>query len=113
MKRFASLKDARNFIRVFKNGRALRGQYFRLHYLRNEVEKLRIGIVVTRKAGSSVTRNLLRRRYRNILCKSFVVLKFNYDIVIYVNSPINEIPFKDLEIEMNRLLDMVEGGIRV
>lgn len=110
MKHFASLKDARNFIRVFNQGRSLRGSQFRVHYLRNEVGETRIGIVITRKAGSAVVRNLLRRRLRNIIRCAPIELKNQYDIVIYISSSITGVPFKVLEAETIRLLSMLEGG---
>lgn len=107
MKHFASLKDARNFIRVFKQGKTLRGAYFRVHYLRNEVAITRIGIVVTRKAGSAVSRNLIRRRLRCILFNTVSTLKSDLDIVFYVNSSIVEIPYKEIEIETYRILNLL------
>ncbi len=107
MKHFASLKDARNFIRVFKQGKTLRGAYFRVHYLRNEVAITRIGIVVTRKAGSAATRNLIRRRLRSILSNLTATLRTDLDIVLYINSSIDEIPYKEIEIETYRMMSLL------
>ena len=97
MKDFSALRKSGDFARVIRLGRQARNDNLRIHALAGENGGLRIGVVVTRKAGGAVVRNLIRRRILHIarnLAKEFVRPA---DLVIYINRNISNVVFRELE----------------
>jgi len=77
------LKKKDEFIRVFRKGIAWKGSYFSLHLLPRTGDLLprtgdelsqdagpRLGMVVTRKVGSAVERNRIKRKIREAFRKT-------------------------------------------
>ncbi|MDD5544927.1 MAG: ribonuclease P protein component [Acidobacteriia bacterium] len=58
------------FQRVYKNGRRARADHFTVFFDHNQLPYSRFGITVSRKLGSAVTRNRLRRIFREAIRKS-------------------------------------------
>jgi ribonuclease P protein component len=70
----------------------------------------RLGVTVTRKAGSAVIRNLLRRRVREIFRRSAAVgAATPFDVVVNVSPQGAEAPFAELRDELERLLARALG----
>lgn len=64
-RRRATLANASEFKRVFRNGKAVRERRLVVHALdRRDAEGGRYGLVVSKKVGRAVERNLVRRRLR-------------------------------------------------
>jgi ribonuclease P protein component len=64
----ARLTQAAEFARVRRDGRAFHGRWFMLTVLRVEaVQPSRFGLVTSRRVGSAVVRNRVRRRLREIV----------------------------------------------
>jgi ribonuclease P protein component len=60
------LKGATSFRRVFQRGRIHRSEEFALHLL-DQPGVTRVGIVLSRRWGTAVERNRMRRRIREIV----------------------------------------------
>jgi ribonuclease P protein component len=111
MKPCASLKNAQDFTRVFRHGKALRGVFLRVHLAKRIDPPSHIGIVVTKKAGNAVARNLIRRRIRHILIDIVRGAARPADIVVYVDKPIDDVLFSDIKADLEGLLlREVNGG---
>ena len=92
------LKKKSEFIRVFREGVAWKGSYFSLHILlRKKDDELsqeigpRLGMVVTRKVGSAVERNRIKRKIREAFRKTAHCLP-TVDVVIRPNATCKEAP---------------------
>jgi len=70
------LKVSREFERVRKEGRAVRGGLLTLSVLPVDGEKrFRVGLITSRRVGGAVARNRIRRRLREIVRRNQQVLK--------------------------------------
>jgi len=82
MKFSDSLKKNRDFQNVYRKGKSYANKYFVMYVLKNNSEKNRLGISVSKKVGNSVIRHrvtrLIRESYR-LNCSRF---KDGYDIII-------------------------------
>jgi ribonuclease P protein component len=56
-----------DFQKVYKSGRRARGSYFVVFYDQNHLAYSRFGMTVSRKLGSAVRRNRIRRIFREAL----------------------------------------------
>lgn len=60
------LRRRTEFLRCYRQGRRRNGAFCQLYSLPNEVTRPRLGITASRKVGSAVIRQRLRRRVREI-----------------------------------------------
>jgi ribonuclease P protein component len=57
----------------------------------------RLGLVVSRRVGPAVTRNLVKRRFREIFRSLSDDLSTAIDIVVIARKGVDEVPFPDLK----------------
>ena len=60
------LRQRFEYLACYHRGRALTGPLATLHVLTNSLGRPRLGVTATRKVGSAVVRNRLRRRCREV-----------------------------------------------
>ncbi len=103
------LKKKTEFIRVFREGSAWKGSCLSLHVLPRTGDVLlrktedvlsqesgpRLGIVVTRKYGSAVERNRIKRKIREAFRKTAHRLPA-VDLVIKPNATCKEVPEEEI-----------------
>lgn len=77
-----SLKENRDFLRMYRHGRYYVGKYIVVYVAANKLSMLRIGITVSKKVGKAVTRNRVRRLIRECFNQYMGCLNSNYDFVI-------------------------------
>jgi len=116
------LKKKTEFIRVFREGSTWKGSYFSLHVLPRGEDVLpltgdvllqkaeglpsqesgaRLGIVVTRKDGSAVERNRIKRKIREAFRKMVYRLPV-VDLVIRPNAVCKEAPEEEISRSLER-----------
>ncbi len=78
------LRKNREFNRVYRAGRRLRGEGFAVIYLRGEQLENRLGISVQRKVGDAVRRNRVKRIIREVFRQNRQLFPLNADVVIAV-----------------------------
>lgn len=88
MKYSESLKKNRDFQFVYRNGKSYGNKYLVMYLLKNNLEKNRIGISVSKKVGNSIVRHHLTRLIRESYRLQEENFQCGYDIVIIarVNS---------------------------
>jgi ribonuclease P protein component len=99
-----SLTASPEFERVYRNGSVYRGKLFSVHVLPNTIGKLRLGLSVSKKVGSAVKRNKVRRRLKEVFRSSMERLSGDLDFVISARPAAAEATFEELNEEFLRSL---------
>ena len=92
-----SLKNSREFKRVYDNGKSYANKYLVMYIYNNETEENRIGISVSKKVGNSVIRHRATRLIRESVRLNEEKIKKGYDIVIIARGSIKDKKYKDVE----------------
>lgn len=99
-----SLTTSPEFERVYRKGILYKGNLFSVHVLPNAVGKTRLGLSVSKKVGTAVKRNSVRRRLKEIFRVSVEGLPEGLDFVISARPASAEASFEELNEEFSRLL---------
>ena len=67
---------------VYAEGRKLPGDLFVLYFRENSLAHHRLGITVSRKIGGAVTRNRVKRLFREIFRRFCAEIPRHYDFVV-------------------------------
>lgn len=104
MSKTVSLKENREFLRVYKKGKFSVGKYLVLYSFNNGLNYNRIGITASKKTGNSVKRNRIKRLVKENLRHEEENIKSGFDFVIVVRNN-SEIPdYHNVKKELNFLL---------
>ena len=106
MERRLRLRAESDFARVRANGRAWRDRLMTVLILPNGGSSNRYGFVVSKRVGNAVTRNLVKRRLREILRQldRAGCLMTGFDCVFIVRPGVARVPFAELGAAVQALL---------
>jgi ribonuclease P protein component len=106
MERRLRLRAESDFARVRAEGRAWRDRLMTMLVLPNGGPSNRYGFVVSKRVGNAVTRNLVKRRLREILRQldRDGRLATGYDCVFIVRPGLALVPFAELAAAVQALL---------
>lgn len=97
MKFSESLKKNQDFQVVYRNGRSYADKYLVMYVKKNETDRNRVGISVSKKVGNSIVRHHLTRLIR----ESYRLLEDHFqaglDIVIIARVNAKEKTFHDID----------------
>jgi len=97
------IKDTRDFARVRAEGQSVQGRCLVLGILRvPEVPKFQFGLITTKKLGPAVTRNLVRRRLREVIRAQQHLLVDGLHLVIIARWRAAEATLDDLRADWLR-----------
>lgn len=106
------LTDSPEFERVYKQGKAYRGKVISVHAFSSGAGGPRLGLSVSKKVGNAVTRNLVKRRLREIF-RSCIVdseeLHSGVDFVVSARPAASQATYQELEHEFERALGKLRG----
>mgnify|MGYP002631170269 CR=1 FL=1 len=96
------LKRNSDFVRVRKNGKIYRCQFFAFFStIRTEscadFSSARIGISASKRVGNAVARNRVKRRFRELFRKWQHEIKPEADIILSTRFPARQADFENLE----------------
>jgi len=94
-----SLTSSPEFERVYRSGSVYRGRLFSVHVLPNSVGNPRLGLSVSKKVGTAVKRNGVRRRLKEIFRSSADKLPCDLDFVLSARPAAAEASFVELKEE--------------
>ena len=104
MKKINRVLANKDFSKIVKTGIAIRDDSYTVHYLKNDLNKTRIGISVSTKLGNAVVRSRTRRQVRSI-CDSYIdYQKHSFDIIIVVRNGYFENNFQDNSLILKNIL---------
>jgi len=110
-RRSTSLSAAREFERVYRKGSVYKGRLFSVHALPNSLGKARLGLSVSKRVGTAVTRNGVRRRLKEIFRSSVADLRCDVDFVISARPAAAEASFEELNEEFLRSIRKVNKDV--
>ena len=84
-----------------------RGKLFSVHALPNGLDEPRLGLSVSKKVGSAVIQNGVRRRLKEIFRSSGGGLPGDLDLVVSVRPSAAEASYQDLSDEFSRSLGKI------
>jgi ribonuclease P protein component len=85
-----------DFASLYRQGGRLRGRYFTLVFLKNELGHSRLAVVASRKVGSAVVRNRVKRRFRELFRRNKQLLQDPLDIIVITRPESGEAAWTDL-----------------
>ena len=97
MKNILSLKNSREFGRVYSYKHSFANKYLVMYVLPNETGQLRLGISVSKKVGNSVVRHRTARLIREAFRLNRQKIKDGYDIVVVARPLAKGRSFGDIE----------------
>lgn len=106
MERRLRLRSEADFARVRSRGRTWRDRLLTLIVLPNEQAQNRYGFVVSKRVGNAVTRNLVKRRLREIMRQLDCAerLPVGHDYLFIVRPIVATLPFATLRDSVENLL---------
>jgi len=110
MKRAVTLKENREFRRLYQKGASAVGSGMVVYCRKNKLDHNRLGITTSVKLGHAVVRNRARRRLREVYRLNRDKLKDGYDIILVARSRTATAPWKDLNdtfLRLCRKLDLL------
>ena len=105
------MRDRSDFLRL-RNGFNFSGKNFIIQCAsRNEFDReIRVGFTVTKKVGSSVVRNRIKRRFREAVRTVFQInAKPGFDYVLIARRAALRSDFKFLTTELSTALDQIHS----
>ncbi|MGF7060732.1 ribonuclease P protein component [Brassicibacter mesophilus] len=91
------LKSNREFRNVYDTGKSFANKYLVIFFVKNNLDKNRIGIATTKKIGNSVVRNKIRRRIKESYRLNTNKVKQGYDIVFLSRVNAKNANYKEIE----------------
>jgi len=101
------IKSNIEFAKCVKAGKTLKSREFTIHYLKNELGYIRIGVSVSTKLGKAVVRNRIKRQIREMV-KECLNFEISYDVVVIARNNYLENDFySNLQI-LNQMIKKTE-----
>ena len=97
MKFSESLKKNIEFQNVYQNGKSYANRYLVMYVLKNDLNKNRIGISVSKKVGNSVIRHRITRLVRESYRLHEDMFNSSLDIVVIARGTAREVGYKEIE----------------
>ena len=110
-----SLKNNRDFVNVYTSGRSYANKYLVIYTLKNNSDRNRLGISVSKKVGNSVVRHILKRLIKESYRLHEKMFNSGLDIVVIARKGSDACDFAGIEsallhlMKLNGTLDTVKG----
>ena len=92
-----SLKKNKDFQKVYKKGKSYANKYLVMYVLKNDLEKNRIGISVSKKVGNSVIRHHVTRLIRESYRLHEDMFNSGLDIVVIARATARNADYHQIE----------------
>lgn len=96
MKKTVTIKENRDFRRIYNRGRSAVTPFLVLYCRPNGRDHNRLGITVSTKIGCAVVRNRARRRLREVFRLASPGLRRGYDVILVARARTAEAPYQRL-----------------
>lgn len=92
-----SLKKRKDFQLVYRKGKSYANKYLVMYRLKNNTDKVRLGISVSKKVGNSVVRHRITRLIRESYRLNEEKFDGGYDYVVIARAGTKGISYSDME----------------
>lgn len=92
-----SLKKRNDFQVVYKNGKSVANRYLVMYKRKNNTDRNRLGISVSKKVGNSVVRHRVTRLIRESYRLNEEKFQQGYDLIVVARVGTKEISYFDME----------------
>ena len=89
MKKINIVKEKKDFDKAFKIRNQIKSKYAYIYITENDLDLHRFGICVSKKIGKAHTRNLIKRRVKDIIDKSKLQFKHKDYIIVLKKSAVS------------------------
>ncbi|MTI80691.1 MAG: ribonuclease P protein component [Firmicutes bacterium] len=104
-KQFISLKNNRDFRKIYKYGYSAADKNIVIYKLKNKSSnELRIGFTVSKKIGNAVIRNKVKRKLKEISRLNIDQFDNFFNYIIIARIPSSECTYKQLEYSVYKVL---------
>jgi len=110
MSKIETIKNNYEFKNIFSKGRYVVEKNISAYFLKNTINKNRIGIAVSKKIGNSVVRNRLKRLFREAYRNSITIEKNKMFDIVFIwrkNRPLEEATYNNMLQEIGEILKKV------
>ena len=97
MKFSESLKRSADFQRVYKEGKSYANRYLVMYVLKNQTERNRLGISVSKKVGNSVVRHRVTRLIRESYRLQEDIFNSGLDMVVIARNSAKDRTCQEIE----------------
>lgn len=110
-----SLKNNRDFVNVYTSGKSYANKFLVIYTLKNNSDRNRLGISVSKKVGNSVVRHRLKRLIKESYRLHEKMFNSGLDIVVIARKGSDACDFAGIEsallhlMKLNGTLDTVKG----
>ena len=101
--KFEMLTKNYQFKKVYNNGKSIANRLVVLYYLRKDQDQRRIGFSVSKKIGKAVTRNRIKRTFKEVYRKNKYRLIDNVDLFIIARRGIDQASYQEISNAMLRI----------
>ena len=101
------IRKKKEFNHLYKKGKRYRGKYFNLIYLSSALSISRMAVVVSKKVGSAVKRNKIKRWIRTLFRRNKHLFKNPFDIIIIAKKEILDASWLKLQDEYFTALESI------
>ena len=106
------LRKRTDFLAAQRGARAHARAFVLQARRRNDTDTTRLGLTVTRKVGTAVERNRIKRRLRALVRGQAAAGRSGFDFVVVARRDAIDAPFSELTREFVRALERVHGDRR-
>lgn len=104
MKKRNIVKKKQDFSDIIHSKIYISNKLFAIYYRKNNLNIQRFGITVSKKTGTAVVRNKIKRQLKNIIDKNKNLFPNNLDYIIIVRGSVLEHSFSEIEQSLIDLL---------
>lgn len=104
MNKYESLKNNREFRKVYDNGKSLSNKFLVIFYIKNGRSFNRVGFSTTKKLGNAIIRNRVKRLIKEAFRLNSKDMKDGYDIIFLARIHSTAANYSDIEKSVLNLL---------
>ena len=94
---FESIKNNSDFLKAYRHGKSYANRYLVMYVRKNDLDRNRYGITVSKKVGNSVVRHRVTRLIRESIRLNVEKFENGYDIVIIARNTANGRKCQEIE----------------
>ncbi|MBD2860720.1 MULTISPECIES: ribonuclease P protein component [Paenibacillus] len=105
MEKELRLTRREDFNKIYRYGKSAANQQYVVYSLPNpRIERFRMGVSVSKKLGSAVVRNRIRRVLKEIVRLNEQKIRSHYDFVVIARKPVVEMDYQAMEKSLMHVL---------